>query len=114
MSDETPALTPKTRVSLPIAIAIPVLIAVVGGAVAAGRWMSALDWTLRTQGERLASIDGKLAQYSPAAVRDEARRVCRVLIESTPVTCSWVRGPGGKPAQGACKFNSPREERRDE
>lgn len=108
MSEGNP-ITPKTAVSLPLIVLIPALVALVGGALAAGRWMSSLDWTLRSQGERLAAIDAKVSQFTPAAVRDEARRVSREVLDKVSLGCSCVRVQGAN--RLTCQCKAAREER---
>lgn len=113
MSNETP-ITPKTPVSLPLVVLIPAAVVALGAAVACGRWMSSLDWTLRSQGERLAAIDAKVSQFNPAAMQAEARRVCREVIDKTSLGCSCVRAHGSSNSLTCqCKATA-REETRDE
>jgi hypothetical protein len=108
MNDE---ITPHTKVSMSVKLLLTTLasLATVLGLGFKGYYT--IDWTLRSQGERLAAIDGKISQFSPAQVRDEARRVCREVLGKETLGCSCVRAHGG--SQLTCQCHA-REEQRDE
>lgn len=89
-------------------------VALVAAIVVAAWQVRDLQWSIRGLSERVAAIDGKVSTIGPAVPPSEVRRICRELIETSPLACSWVRGKRGSKDDGSCKFYHPREEPRDE
>lgn len=105
-------ITPHTKVSMSVKLLLTTLASLVALLGLGFKGYYTIDWTLRSLGERVAAIDGKVSSQSPATIRDEARRVCRELFDSVSMGCSCVRVQGGR-LTCQCKPKA-REEQRDE
>lgn len=108
MSD---VITPHTKVSMSVKLLLTTLAALVTFLGLGFKGYYTIDWTLRSLGERVAAIDGKVSSQSPATVRDEARRVCREELDKVSPGCSCVRARGNRLT---CQCKPAREEQRDE